>query len=169
MASPLCLLLSIPSIFAFESQDPVRSSSTWGSTVCLLACSFSPFLGLWGASVWDLGVFQISILFNKNYSTQGLEGQRLKSDDNKARRHNLDHSCHSVFLKLASSVQRFVNEIVESSRFFENIHKNWDQHSSCSGFGDFGIPFILGHSFPAFVTENHIQHVCIVPRSKIGD
>ena len=32
-------------------------------------------------------------------------------------------SCHSIFLKLASSVQRLVNEIVESYRFLETLRK----------------------------------------------
>ena len=32
-------------------------SSTWAFNVCLSVCSSSPFLGPWGASAWDLGVF----------------------------------------------------------------------------------------------------------------
>ena len=41
--SPVCILFDFPRPLAL--------------TVCLSFCSSSPFLGPWGASAWDLGVF----------------------------------------------------------------------------------------------------------------
>ena len=61
--STLTSLLSIPSFLAFESPDPVCSSSTLVSIVCLPVCSFPIFQGHWGASVWDLCAFQIQFIW----------------------------------------------------------------------------------------------------------
>ena len=70
--------------------------------------------------------FKFKILLNQNYSTEGLEEQRPKLDVYNACRLNLDHVGRFFIFyffcpKLASSVQRLVNEIVGSSRFFETL------------------------------------------------